>query len=525
MKTDENGKVTIAGKSIRFWVVVFALTILLLTILSFIVQYSFVKLTYQPADGLTTSKLKTQSLQDSGELKDVSTLFGLTLVPRGATQLVTTGEATETYTPLIDLPFIGITDVTIRPQKQRAVEKIGADGLGCEITNRYGDFSYNCSNAKRMLRFNRPEKGPWRVSIYRDSPIDQIGAVRYKDGLLSFHYEAGTLSVEYAEPGTLIKSARVPINSPQDAERDLLLITDKTNKNSSAFGILNRQSGELYYYSELSDTVKPKRFQRKVASNWQFDASLCSMNSTNIYCYFGPITTPSDSKAETNHAKEGIKPTLEVFPIASTSESPSLSTEVTGLPGVDSLYTISDGSLFAYSDEKLYSIRINRQPAAAQLINPQVSGVDNGKSLSFISKDRLYRYDTGTHEMRLVFASSRFRLSNVQVMGDQVLFNSFVNGATDSPSLAHTYLVSDAAVGASRLEDKLPYADNSLPVSFMDYDSTHIYTKLIVGITSDKKTGKMSADPGELQRATYIVTEKLRSDGLLKHNPKLIFDY
>ncbi|HYG84373.1 MAG TPA: hypothetical protein VD907_05880 [Verrucomicrobiae bacterium] len=524
MQVDNNGKVTIAGKSVQFWIVAGILVVFVLTILSLIVQYALVRITLQPETGITASKLTTKALETSGEEKAITTLFGYSLVPRGAAQLVTTGEDTETVTPIKSLPLFGATDIVVKPKKQRSVEKIGAEGSGCEIVNNYGVFSYNCTNLQRVLKFNRPNNGPWRVSIVDDSPVQQFNFVRYRDGNLTFSDESGNFSLEYREPGApLATVAHLPINAPDDAERDLLLITNKTSKDHPGFAILNRQRGELFYYGDLKNGTNTVQLQRKIKINPSFDVSLCSMNTSQIACYFGPTSHPPDSHEATEHKEKAILPTLEVFDTAGQHKNPSYSLPIDGLAGVDNLFMIKDGTLFAVSDEKLYRLERDGDRVKATLVSPDITSVDNGESLVYVRGDKLYRYDTGTHETRLVFASKNLRLGNVQAMGPQVLFNTYVrNGSGDT---THTYMIEETARPATRLEDKLPYADRSLPIRLMDYSDSHIYVRLAVSVISDHRTGRMIAEPSEVQRAEYVVTQRLRNDGLLKHNPRLIFDY
>ncbi|HEX6258623.1 MAG TPA: hypothetical protein VFZ48_04030 [Candidatus Saccharimonadales bacterium] len=523
MQNDQNGRPTIAGKSVTFWIVLGLFVVLLLTILSFFVQYWFVDIRYQAQDNLKIDQLKTQVVRGNGEEKDIFTAFGLAFVPRDSVQLATKGEGSETYTPLTNMPLLGVKEIVVRPQKQRAVEKIGANGLGCEITNVFGAFSYNCSNSQRIVRFNRPQKGPWEISIVNDTPVERYAPVRYKNGLLGFSYEDGRLLLEYSEPGvSLAKLATVPINTPEDADRDLMLITNKTDEKSPAFAIYNRKSGELFYYSDLKDDVEPKKFQRSVTADPVLDVSLCAMNEAQISCYFGPTTHPSDSPTETEHQKnKALPPTLETFSIQAAGEKPTTSVRL-NTKGIDVLYMIKDSTLFGVSGEDLYRIT---QQGEILLTRADIGSVDGGESLSYVKDDKLYSYDTGTHETRLTFTSKHLRLGNVQSMGKTVLFNSFVSGATGTAAVPHTYEIKNAAAIFPRLEDTLPYADASLPISYMDYDNKRIYVKLIVGLISDQQTGRLSADPADLQRATYIVTERLRRDGFTKDKYDLIFDY
>jgi hypothetical protein len=511
-----------------FWVVLAVAGVLGVFALLLWTRYGLVRIEYALSAPLKddTATARAYSYEGGADRNDTfRKVFGVTLVPRGTQYILATSGSAETIVPMTKLPKVGITSMEVRVDPQRAVDKLGASVKPCTFSTKQETYNYACDNPHELYRYVRPRREYWRNQTVQTFFPDTSNRVRpYRDGLLGIAEARGPKPS--AQLFHVVPGRKDPVTLPIPADMlvggsaYLNIAVDAADPGGHGFMIYNNRSGKVRYYSDLSERVESREMVRKRAFNWRVDATQCVLRSTNVYCYTGVRGASADSHEESEERKTDAHPgVLEVFPVSGEEGKDYQATESFE---VERLFVTTGGEVYLQARNQLYGADLANGRLSVTGISPRVGSVVAGDQLYWTTTWGIFEYDAASHSARLVFTGANLRMSDLALDGRTLTFNAF---AKDDPqSQLHTYRITGDALEGPRLEDKLPYTPEDLPIVLMDYTRDTLFVQLRV-LVDRSDPNKAVVNEESFEDGKRQVLDRLRKDGIDPDKLTQVFTY
>ncbi len=470
--------------------------IMLLSVWCFI--YFFVQHTYYTISG---SPSTVSYLTEDG-YKIPKRLFSLYMVPRSSdvVQIIAGQTVERIYTG--DRSFFGINHLQPTLTTQRQVNRIGTGGLDCLGRYETKYFSYSCyGGSNDIFTFAEKSKDQYDNQLVDIDTIDtKISTVPYKAGLLSVVSKSQLAFLQYVNIA--------------DKTTDTILLPTKeyeslevaTEQGSETIIVIDNTYKKIYHYASFSSEPSVIPINQGVSYND------CIISDKKVLCSQSKVEETTVYNTEDHSVAGESKEKSEI--ITYDVPAKSYTTFTTGGP-VESICHIGEKTYYLQSDE-LYVRHKNR----TSLIALDVSQIACKKQgVEYVENGRLYTLHMNSNAS-LTFKSSKLAVSTIQSTGDKVVFTAF--DSDDPHQTRAAYEITSNKASNGRIENILPYSSSDLPILEMDYDTSTIYIKPSVFITSNSQTGEMTIDQKDLARKKQLIEAQLREDGLLG-NYRLVY--
>ena len=516
----------ILGRSYQFWVVTGIIALALLVLITVILTYSLVRLDHSFADQAKPGQVKYSVTTQNGAATNAAILpGGFAFILRSATAITASTDSSSTTKTLPSLPYFSIPTVSLTLEPQQIMTNRGSQAKGCNIINEHGTFTHNCTNITNIERIQRPDNDYWDLSTERAGYQGDIFQ-RYKSGFLVLQYPvigapAGAPRLEYTIPGGKTEYITLPADFSQSENDNIVIITDQSSQSTDAYVVANTSNGKFLYMPSWQQSAQAKAFVRTTEINPIYDASLCSLNASQLACYYGPYEGSNDFDNEDDYKKyQDYRKSNPNGHIETTSLPVGQSTTYTvrDTPNASNIYQ-STSAIYLQAQDKLYALNISGNNAQARLIATGITSAGASQdSLYYSISNKLYQHLSSQQTTYLRFHTDSLESLNLSIYGDTVLANSFPSGAdnTETNTTATIYQLSSQKLAANQrhIQDILPYRDDSLGISFMDYDDSRIYISLLPAYTTDTQTGVRTINQEALQIRQNRIMDQLRQDGL-----------
>lgn len=488
----------------------------ILAVISFAVALAYVANTVviiqaNSPTGSGTPKLST--ISKTGKKSAVISLGSIAILPRDTDRIEAIQNGWQTSVDITPLPWVGIKEINIAVQRDRNVEKVSGDSLGCTVYDSVAAVtaSYSCSNPSGLYTYKTSDKNDvsWGNEAYLTFP-QSYSVVPFKNGLLGIT-NSKTPQLFYADMTT--KAVTLPL-LPQgmDASRlaDISLIGN-TGPNPDRFLLIDRQEGTVYYGDATENAVSYRRFI--LDKKWLLGASVtCALYDEKAHCYVGGSTASPDSHDETEDHKDRTDGRIVSIDFASDTVNYQQSAVPKSEP-IDQLYVDGNQHLYGLARASLYSLDTQKAFVRRTIVTASASSVAGGKTLYYVVNGKLYELNSETRQTFLRFSSDLLKISTITQTDSQVFIDAH---AVDAPagSKLHTYqlLTDENMTPGERLVDTLnPYPSKDFPgIVNLDYHQKNIHVVIPDYVEYDKN-GKLvssvtGADIAKQEATAYLDT-------------------
>lgn len=526
-------------------VIALAAVLILILLVWVISNNALVKIYVTSSDGIAESNIKIFAKNSKGEdLRKLS--FGdYLIIPKSTSYLSVYSEEDQAEIIVFTerLSLFNIQEYYADVKKQRAVEKISGDSLGCHVFGGGRTLNYNCGRPANLFNYDTSGTN-WnnKANVLFDNEIISIN--NYKDGFLYTYFDdpggdgVGIISEERILPnpeevGTefslyklsywnLLKDSQNDIKLPS-SDYDLAttaIVTDQTNKGSSGILLINRELSKLHYTdnegAEYSEFSFPDDF------NYRFDILNCYLINTKAYCYYG-IHDHSDSYEQEEYNENNPKHNIVIYDF-SEQEVSQYKLRDTHVEEI----ILQDDEIYFVSENSLYHAELNNDKANYRLlIEGSISVSGAGKNSTLVMHNALYKI-TGTKLERL-FSSDKIDLTLVSTFDENIVVDGISNNK--SSDLLHSYKINNSISTKDnpgyRIVDIIPHEIGmSGALLSIDYYNSKINAKLKLDTISDRETGEYSyISQSQYDKARQEVQELITNSGISTENYDIIYSY
>lgn len=526
-----SGKFRILNRSIYFWIGLLVILVIFLVALGFMFNNALIKVTYSFGSEARPSNVTLKVGTGPNSTQGLGFAFGdYAFVPRSSTIISAASNDSETIKSLDELPFFSIPSYHLTLEAQRKLQKVGSEGLGCNMENSQGVFSHNCGDLE-LSQIVRPDVGAWGAKPLIDDG-DSESFARYKEGFLAFDYlpshEQNQQSITYVIPTAngigIGGSFDVPTAFSED-EDVIVIHTDSADPNAP-FILSNITQGKFLLVKDVN-AKEGVEFKKQANSSTELDATLCNLTAGQFVCYYGPsIDDHTNTQTHEQYRQQHQNGSLEIRNIEALN-SPKVIQDGMNFY-VDGIYQDATKAIYASYRESLVRIDTTHNKVQTMTLSVDTNGVAGGRSLYFTrGNEGIYEYVPNDHASFLRFRSSNLITGSLNNYNGEVLIDTFANTDDDAGirNVSQIYHMTDTPLGKNerRLEDFLPYGDAESSIGNMDYDDKRIYVSIVPSYYRDDTEAKLHLDTAANNAIKEQITERLRKDGALE-NRQLIFN-
>lgn len=443
---------------------------------------------------------------------EVTTFFGISIIPKDTNFIEVSSSSMLTRHSLTDKPWFGIKEEDIALQSQYEVDKLGMEGIGCDLrlSSDSKPYSYSCSNPQSpILEFANKKELERSNTVSYDKYLYALARGIYPDGMLYINLSGDEqATISHINPdGEIIKEKEL------DKYHRFRLFSNSISK---MFMIYDTQDKNMLIYKDgLDGDFEERSMSELSGSDEDLILSDCSISNGQYACFF---TTPHSNH---DHSKETIPnqshydaPKDGVLVIQNDTNH-----VVQDVHKAFSKICLRDGIITAQNEDYLYNLDVNK-PQEVGLLDYDVRSLNcDGDAIAYTKSNEVLQVE-GLSSY-LLFNIDRFSISNINTQQDgSILFNTYIASTEDSASnqKLHSYAINKEKIiidTSKRLEHLLPYNIVGMPIFDMDYNNDAIYINPRISVISDHQTGQTIVDQDELGNTKKIIEDKLRQDGLL----------
>lgn len=469
---------------------------LLLLVNHFIIQHVYYVI---DIDADSSSDISLRYISDDGSLPEPTSLFGLYMIPREVDTIVAIDSARETRHLIESKPLVGVGNVQISLSSQRAISKIGKNGLGCNgVSSENQFFTYSCFDATDdVYKYANKPAGEFENRLIQRAAADsRLSTKPYEHGLLSVAIQSGAPTLQYTD----MKDGGVKTLKLEGGIESIYLFT---NSSDGSFVVVNNPSHQVTYFSDIDSAPRVFNISKEIVY------SSCDVSKKYLLCSASPAEVLAVNEEGSHDAAnlELVEDAKILYYDMNSGERTDYDTQRL----VDRVCLTGDGFYSLEDDEKLFYYPENSKRQSLIATGVKSVSCDNSMLL-YTNGTSIFKTHRGT--ARLAFHEERFSISTIQQVSNKIVFTAYLDDEPGSP--LHTYKLSSDDASLPRIESSLPYSVTSdLPILEMDYDDTNIYIKPQVSITSDRVANKTIIDQTALVETKQIIERRLRSDNLL----------
>lgn len=478
---------------------------------------------------LATIKVEVPSNSNSKNLQIVSEREGKKTNLHHIGELYLLRRDTETLNVSIDnyatisnisMPWYGYIRKDISVQKDRNAQLASGPTADCTTyqVQKKQLLSYNCLVPSSLLSATPPtqESPRWSNNRVATIPYGALQVTPYANGVIGFLPVVGIgpqagKQIFYTDANNEVSY----IAAPEELEYSQLLfskiITDKVSDSNDKFLIVSPEGDTFQgtFTNEPSYKILPKI---KDYSEKQ-DTTSCSLIDIESYCYYSPGRSAKSSKITSSVTVTNL----------SDNDSASKTMVVTKDTPIDTLLVTKNREIFAVSDNKLIAFKNTNTDLAPSIAADDVSNSSAGDSVVFMKDNVIYRFNYTTNEASLIFRSPNWTLRNVTSLGGLVIVSATATGTNTYHKLTLNETVNETGPRLIDLIPLPPRETTGIIRSELYQDS--IFIQLAADITSDRKTGKISTDPGVFEVNKELALTTLRKVGIDPDVVKVNFSY
>lgn len=486
--------------------------IIILLISTVFISGIYMWITYSLYQFSVTGSGEYQLLKNTrSEKTKVTTIFGVSLIPKNINSIDVLSGSMLTRHTLFNKPWFGIKNESINLQDQNEVEKIGMNGIGCDIrlNTESKSYSYNCFNHQApVFKFADKKNLELTNSVAYGGYLYTLVRAPYLNGFLTIDLVSDinkTVAIRSLSPtGEVLQSREL------NAYHQYRIFSNFSSKMFMIYDTNDRKM--LIFKNGLDGEYMEKSIDELVGTDANIAISSCSIFNDQFACF---ATLPSldheDEADDTNHEdapSEGI-----LFTQSNSSSS------YYKIPYAFTTICLDDNVVTAQQGKNIYNLNITN-PREVSLLDSGVRSLNcSGSTIAYSKEHDIFKVkDISSY---LLFSLGRFSMSNITTQGDgTVLFDAYIasSDSQTSDNVLHTYAInSNKSIKdiSTRLENILPYSTVNLPVYDMDYDNEAIYINPQMSVISDRQTGQTIVNQDSLNKTKTTIEDKLRSDGLL----------
>jgi len=460
----------------RWWRLVIFVGILIFLV-SIFITHTFIIVTLAYPSG-TKDNIELTQVNQIGKESSVLRIGSLALIARDTGRLEGKVGRWQTTVDVTPLPWVGLKEVRLQIERDKNVDKVAGESLGCTIYNPDTDqiASYSCGSPNGLYTYttSRTDGVEWKNEAVLTFP-PALTVASFGKGLLGIE-NSSSPQLFYADPST--KTVTLPTLPGDFNSSDLNstnIVTDAVEP-TDHFLLINANKGVVYFASRQGNDFTYQRYTPD--KKWLTGAGIqCVLRQKTAYCYIGSPSTAPDSHEETEEHSKRTDGRIVTIEFKDSKVDYAVSVVPSSEP-LDHLYIDDSRQLYAMTNSTLYSLDNSQYQIRRNIVAPIASAVSSGKTLYYVTDNRLFEFDNRTKATYLRFYSDNLKISTINQLSSRVFINAFIDSSRNN--VLHTYqlLQEQNTTPDERLVDKIPtyLKPNDTPIISMDYykDTIHI---------------------------------------------------
>jgi hypothetical protein len=434
--------------------------------------HTVVVITISKPSGGQNDALTLTQLNKNGTRTPIFSIGPIAYIPRDTQRIEGATSRWQTTADVTPLPWFGLKEIKLSIERDHNVDKVSGGSLGCTVYEASTDTyaSYACYNPAGLYTFQTSETDgvPWKNQPYFIFP-QAYSVTDYESGLIGIQNSI-TPSMFYAD---ITKKSVTFLTPPPEIGPSELggtsIVTDATTP-SDHFLLVNPSKGVIYFASKEDGAITYQKYAPD--KDWLKDGSTtCALRQTTAYCYIGASTMSFDTHGEASEQELHKHNDGHLVVIKFGSETISYTTSI--VPNdepIDELYVDGSGQLFATASSNLYNLDISKLHIHRTIVTPLVSTVASGKTLYYVSNNRLYEFNSRTKMTSLRFYSKNLRLSTINQTSSNIFINAFIESARGNTLQTYQLLSEENVTPDKRLVDVLPVYPKANQSEIIDVD-------------------------------------------------------
>lgn len=426
----------------------------------------------------STKAIELTLLNNNGRRSSIFHIGQFALIPRDTERIEGRIDSWQTSIDITPLPTFSIKEVKLIIERDRNVEKVSGQSLGCTYYNKISGqiLSYSCSNPTSLYSYktSTTDGVPWKNESVLNFPRSfaiapfQTGLIGIKNANIPelFHVDAISKNI------SLIS---LPNGYNTNDLKGTTIATDAISS-TDHFLLINSVEGVIYFATKNGDRYSYQNF--KPDKKWLTNAIIqCVLRQTTAYCYIGAQSASPESEEQTAEYATQSDGRLVVINFKD-SKVDVIASIVPKEEPIDNLYIDDNAQLYAVSQFTLYSINTSKGKVLRTITTPAVSAVASGKNLYYAADDRVFEFNSTTKATNLRFYSQNIRPSTINQIDGRVFINAFINNRRDNTLYTYDILQEQNITPGQRLVDKIPIDPSINGINFISMD----YYKNIIHI-------------------------------------------
>lgn len=432
--------------------------------------------------GIDNIKLVTTN--KDGIKKDIVSLGSLALVYRDTGLLTASSGDLSTSTDISPLPWFDFKKVTLTLERDKDVDKVSGNNLGCSVYARDSNklTSFSCTNPFGLFayRTSSADDVPWLNKQVLGFP-QAYNAAAFHNGVMGIANNVKPW-LFYADTTTQkVTAVRLPVpNMTKNSLGSISVVADSSDPTQKHFLLADNSTGIIWYGQQDGENVNYRKYEHKISESGQrFAASKCTLVEKTAYCYFGNTSASPDSEGESIRHEQSEDGTIDIIDFS--KQDPDAKQFIVSKENpIDHIYTDDSGQIYGYTESVLYTLKPDGNQFNKVVLATDVGAVSGGKSLYYIKSNKLFEYKSASKTTDMRFLSNNLQLSNINLFGDTVFVNAYIKKAPGNTLHTFKLLNEPNTTPGKRLVDVIPTypTTNQANIIDMDYEKNVIHVVL-----------------------------------------------